>query len=82
MMIPNQFIYKQLRYSTTEWLYGSQLHLICIGRGHLLNFSQTPGNVDDRQPLYGEKIILINCGLKEHILINRCLFQYMVLHFM
>ena len=39
------------------WFYGFKLHLICNDRGDLLNFSLTPGNVDDRQPLYGEKIV-------------------------
>lgn len=43
--------------STMGWFYGFKLHLICNDRGDLLNFTLTPGNVDDRQPLYGEKII-------------------------
>ena len=43
--------------STIGWFYGFKLHLICNDRSDLLNFALTPGNIDDRQPLYGDKII-------------------------
>ena len=33
------------------WFFGFKLHLICNERGELLNFTITPGNVDDRKPL-------------------------------
>ena len=39
------------------WLYGFKLHLIINDRCEILNFMFTPGNVDDRQPLYSENFI-------------------------
>ena len=33
------------------WFFGFKLHLICNGKGELLNFMFTPGDVDDRKPL-------------------------------
>lgn len=39
------------------WFYGFKLHLIINDRGEILNFMFTPGNVDDRQPLYSENFI-------------------------
>lgn len=39
------------------WFYGFKLHLIINDRGEILNFMFTPGNVDDRQPLYSERFI-------------------------
>lgn len=34
------------------WFFGFKLHLICNEKGELLNFMFTPGDVDDRVPLY------------------------------
>lgn len=34
------------------WFFGFKLHLIINDKGEILNFMFTPGNVDDRQPLY------------------------------
>lgn len=39
------------------WFYGFKLHLIINDKGEILNFMFTPGNVDDRQPLYSENFI-------------------------
>ena len=39
------------------WFYGFKLHLIINDRGEILNVMFTPGNVDDRQPLYSENFI-------------------------
>jgi hypothetical protein len=36
--------------NTMGWFYGFKLHLICNGKGELLSFCLTPGNVDDRDP--------------------------------
>ena len=33
------------------WFFGFKLHLICNEKGELLNFTITPGDVDDRKPL-------------------------------
>lgn len=34
-----------------NWFYGFKLHLVVNERGELLNFTLTPGNTDDRQPV-------------------------------
>ena len=34
------------------WFYGFKLHLIINGKGELLGFQVSPGNTDDRQPLW------------------------------
>ena len=39
------------------WLFGFKLHLIINDKGEILNFMFTPGNVDDREPLYSESFI-------------------------
>ena len=39
------------------WFFGFKLHLIINDRGEILNFMFTPGNVDDREPLYSESFI-------------------------
>ncbi len=39
------------------WFFGFKLHLIINDRGEILNFMFTPGNVDDRKPLYSESFI-------------------------
>lgn len=39
------------------WFFGFKLHLIINDKGEILNFMFTPGNVDDRQPLYSESFI-------------------------
>jgi hypothetical protein len=37
--------------SSTGWFYGFKLHLITNDRGQILNFTITPGNINDRNPL-------------------------------
>ena len=37
--------------STMGWFFGFKLHLVCNGRGELLNFALTEASIDDRQPL-------------------------------
>lgn len=53
------------------WFYGFKLHLIINDRGEILNFVLSPGNVDDRQPLYNpkfvEKVTGKLCGDKGYI---------------
>lgn len=39
------------------WFFGFKLHLIINDKGEIPNFMFTPGNVDDRQPLYSESFI-------------------------
>lgn len=39
------------------WFFGFKLNLIINDKGEILNFMFTPGNVDDRQPLYSESFI-------------------------
>lgn len=39
------------------WFYGFKLHLIINDKGEILNFMFSPGNVDDRTPLYSESFI-------------------------
>ena len=35
------------------WFYGFKLHLIINDTGELLDVALTPGNTDDRKPLWG-----------------------------
>ena len=35
------------------WFYGFKLHLIINEKGELLDVALTPGNTDDRKPLWG-----------------------------
>ena len=39
------------------WLFGFKPHLIINGKGEILNFMFTPGNVDDREPLKQERFL-------------------------
>ena len=39
------------------WFYGFKLHIICNERGEILNFTLTPGNVDDRTPLADRRFV-------------------------
>lgn len=39
------------------WFFGFKLHLICNEKGELLNFTVTPGDVDDRKPLEDKRFI-------------------------
>ena len=43
--------------SSMGWFFGFKLHLICNEKGELLNFMFTPGDVDDRGPLYNKNFI-------------------------
>lgn len=56
-----------------------KLHLIINDRGEILNFMFTPGNVDDRDPLYSETFIEnVNgklCGDKGYI--GKQLFEFL-----
>lgn len=42
--------------------YGFKLHLICNEKGDLLNFTFTPGNVDDRKPLENKRFVEVLSG--------------------
>ena len=59
------------------WFYGFKLHLIINDKGEIINFAITPGDVDDRQPLYNptfvEKITGKLCGDKGYI--SQSLFE-------
>jgi hypothetical protein len=37
--------------TSVDWFFGFKLHLVVNDRGELLNFTVTPGNVDDRKPV-------------------------------
>jgi transposase len=37
--------------TSMDWFFGFKLHLVVNERGELLNFTLTPGNVDDRKPV-------------------------------
>jgi hypothetical protein len=37
--------------TSVDWFYGFKLHLVVSESGELLNFTVTPGNVDDRKPI-------------------------------
>ncbi len=37
--------------------FSFKLHLIINDKGEILNYMFTPGNVDDREPLYSESFI-------------------------
>ncbi len=43
--------------SSMGWFFGFKLHLICNEKGEILNFMFTPGDVDDRAPLYDKNFI-------------------------
>lgn len=42
--------------SSTGWFYGFKLHLIVSEQGEIIDFSLTPGNVDDRNPELMQKL--------------------------
>ena len=39
------------------WFFGFKLHLIINDKGEIINFMITPGNVDDREPLYSPEFV-------------------------
>ena len=39
--------------TSVDWFFGFKLHLVVNDKGELLNFTLTPGNTDDRQPVPG-----------------------------
>ena len=58
------------------WFYGFKLHLIINDKGEIINFAITPGDVDDRQPLYNPTFvekITGNYVVIRAISVNRCL---------
>lgn len=64
------------------WFYGSKLHLIINDKGEILNFMFTPGNVDDREPLYSESFIENVrgklCGDKGYL--GKLLFEFLFMN--
>ena len=64
------------------WFFGFKLHLIINDKGEILNFMFTPGNVDDRQPLYSESFIENVkgklCGDKGYI--GKQLFEFLFMN--
>lgn len=41
----------QFGLTSVDWFFGFKLHLVVNDKGELLNFTLTPGNIDDRQPV-------------------------------
>jgi hypothetical protein len=37
--------------TSVDWFFGFKLHLVVNECGELLNFTLTPGNIDDRKPV-------------------------------
>lgn len=37
--------------TSVDWFFGFKLHLVVNDKGELLNFTLTPGNIDDRTPV-------------------------------
>ena len=64
------------------WFFGFKLHLIINDKGGILNFMFTPGNVDDREPLYSESFIenVMGklCGDKGYI--GKQLFEFLFMN--
>ncbi len=64
------------------WFFGFKLHLIINDKGEILNFMFTPGNVNDRQPLYSESFIENVkgklCGDKGYI--GKQLFEFLFMN--
>ena len=64
------------------WFFGFKLHLTINDRGEILNFMFTPGNVDDRQPLYSasfiENVKGKLCGDKGYI--GKQLFEFLFMN--
>ena len=64
------------------WFFGFKLHLIINDKGGILNFMFTPGNVDDREPLYSESFIENVrgklCGDKGYI--GKQLFEFLFMN--
>lgn len=64
------------------WFFGFKLHLIINDKGEVLNFLFTPGNVDDREPLYSESFIENVkgklCGDKGYI--GKQLFEFLFIN--
>jgi hypothetical protein len=59
------------------WFYGFKLHLIVNDKGEIINFTISPGDTDERTPLYNqrfvEKITGKLCGDKGYV--SRTLFE-------
>ena len=59
------------------WFYGFKLHLIINDKGEIINFAISPGDTDDREPLYNpkfvEKVTGKLCGDKGYI--GQALFE-------
>ena len=64
------------------WFFGFKLHLIINDKGEIPNFLFTPGNVDDREPLYSESFIENVkgklCGDKGYI--GKQLFEFLFIN--
>ena len=64
------------------WFFGFKLHLIINNKGEILNFMFTPGNVDDRDPLYSDSFIENVkgklCGNKGYI--GKKLFEFLFMN--
>lgn len=64
------------------WFFGFKLHLIINDKGEILNFMFTPGNADNRQPLYSESFIENVkgklCGDKGYI--GKQLFEFLFMN--
>ena len=64
------------------WFFDFKLHLIINDKGEILNFMFTPGNVDDREPLYSESFIENVkgrlCGDKGYI--GKQLFEFLFMN--
>ncbi len=64
------------------WFFGFNLHLIINDKSEILNFMFTPGNVDDREPLYSASFIKNVkgklCGDKGYI--GKQLFEFLFMN--
>ncbi len=64
------------------WFFGFMLHLMINDKGEILNFMFTPGNVDDRKPLYSASFIKNVkgklCGDKGYI--GKQLFEFLFMN--
>lgn len=61
------------------WFYGFKLHLIINDKGEILDFRLTPGNTNDRLPLYGKRFTekLFGKLVADKGYISQSLFEYL-----
>lgn len=67
--------------TSVDWFFGFKLHLIFNDRGELLNMTLTPGNTDERQPVFKLLRRLFGKVIADKGYISQPLFERLLRHF-